>query len=202
MYIAIINYNMGNIKSVENAFKKIGAEIKVTRSPEIIKKAGAVVLPGVGSFKDAIKNLNELNLINSVKNSISGKLFLGICIGMQILFEYSMEDGRHKGLGIFKGVVEKIPPIVKVPHMGWNIVEIKKKDSRIFSEIKSGQSFYFVHSYHSIVQDGSIISSVTDYGIKIVSSIEKDNVFGFQFHPEKSSTLGLKLLENFWNMAK
>ena len=202
MYISIINYNMGNIKSVENAFKKIGAEIKVTRSPEIIKKAGAVVLPGVGSFKDAIKNLNELNLINSVKNSISGKLFLGICIGMQILFEYSMEDGRHKGLGIFKGAVEKIPPIVKVPHMGWNIVEIKKKDSRIFSEIKSGQSFYFVHSYHSVVQDESIISSVTDYGIKIVSSIEKDNVFGFQFHPEKSSTLGLKLLENFWNMAK
>ena len=135
MYIAIINYNMGNIKSVENAFKKIGAEIKVTKSPEIIEKAGAVVLPGVGAFKDAIKNLNELNLINSVKNSISGKLFLGICIGMQILFEYGMEGGRHKGLGIFRGIVEKIPPIVKVPHMGWNRVEIKKKNSRIFNKI-------------------------------------------------------------------
>jgi imidazole glycerol-phosphate synthase subunit HisH len=200
--IVIINYNMGNIKSVENAFKRIGADIKVTASPAVIKKADAVVLPGVGAYKDAIKNLQDLDLIKPIREAISGKIFLGICIGMQVLFEFSMEGGRHKGLGVFKGGVRKIPPSVKVPHMGWNEVTIIKKDSKIFTGVENNQNFYFVHSYYVDPEDKSITSGIVDYGVKMTASIEKDNIFGFQFHPEKSSILGLKLLENFWNIVK
>lgn len=202
MYIAIVNYRMGNIKSVENAFKKIGAEVKVTSNPEIIESADAVVLPGVGAFKDAIKNLKDLNLLEVVKECTSRKIFLGICLGMQLLFEYSMEDGKSKGLGVFRGIVDRIPPGVKIPHMGWNQIKIIKKESKIFSGIDDDENFYFVHSYHIIPEDKDIISSATDYGAKIVSSIEHENIYGFQFHPEKSSSSGLRLLKNFWNIVE
>ncbi len=202
MYIAIIDYNMGNIKSVENAFKKIGANVKVTDKPEIISKSKAVVLPGVGAFVDAIGNLKRLGLYDCVIDTIrKEKPFLGICIGLQILFEYSMEGGKSPGLGIFKGSVEKIPDIVKIPHMGWNRIEILKNQSRLFKGILSGESFYFVHSYHALCTDKEIISSTTGYGIDIVSSIEKGNAYGLQFHPEKSSTFGLQVLKNFIEIA-
>ncbi|MBC7333515.1 MAG: imidazole glycerol phosphate synthase subunit HisH [Actinobacteria bacterium] len=202
MYIAIINYNMGNIKSVENAFLKIGANVKVTSSPYIISSANAIVLPGVGAFRDAMKNFEELGLTTVIRKVLREKLFLGICLGMQLLFEYSMEDGKTEGLGVLEGTVERIPPVVKVPHMGWNQVSFKKPDSKIFGGIRDGEYFYFVHSYHVVCKDASIVSSVTHYGTEIVSSIESNNIYAFQFHPEKSSVSGLRLLENFWNLVK
>jgi len=202
MYIAVVNYNMGNIKSVENAFKKIGAEIKTTCNAEVVRNASAVVLPGVGAFRDAIGNLKSLNLVDIILETVlKGKPFLGICIGLQILFEYGMEGGRSKGLGVLKGRVEKIPQGVKIPHMGWNRVKILKKNSRIFEGIRDDESFYFVHSYHVICPDKAMIGSTTDYGIEIVSSVESQNLFAVQFHPEKSSTSGLKMLKNFTDIA-
>lgn len=200
MYIAIIDYKMGNIKSVENSFKKAGARIEVTSDPEKIKNASAVILPGVGAYRDAFKNLKEMDLIKPIYESIENKPFLGICMGMQLLFEYSLEGGKNKGLGVFKGFVGRIPPGVKIPHIGWNQIEIKKK-SKLFKDIKQGENFYFVHSYHVIPEDKSIISSITDHGTSIVASIEQDNVFGFQFHPEKSSTCGQQIIRNFIDLA-
>jgi imidazole glycerol-phosphate synthase subunit HisH len=203
MCIAIIDYNMGNIKSVENAFKRIGADVKVTDKPEIISRAKAVVLPGVGAFRDAIENLKRLGLYECIIDTIvRDKPFLGICIGLQVLFEYSMEGTKSPGLGVFKGIVEKIPDGVKIPHMGWNKIGIIKKESRLFKGILSGESFYFVHSYHAVCTDKGIISSTTDYGIDIVSSIEKGRAYAVQFHPEKSSTFGLQLLKNFMEIAQ
>ncbi len=202
MYIAIIDYNMGNIKSVENAFKRIGADVKVTDKPGIIAGAKAVVLPGVGAFRDAIENLKGLGLYDCVIDTIRrDKPFLGICIGLQVLFEYGMEGAKTRGLGIFRGSIEKIPEGVKIPHMGWNKISIVKKESRLFKGILSGESFYFVHSYHAVCADKEIISSTTGYGIDIVSSIEKGNTYALQFHPEKSSTYGLKVLKNFMEIA-
>lgn len=201
MYIAIIDYGMGNIKSVENSFKKAGARIEVTSDPEKIRGASAVILPGVGAYRDAFNNLEEKDLIKPIYESIEKKPFLGICLGMQLLFEYSTEDGKNKGLGVFKGFVGRIPPGVKIPHMGWNQIEIKKK-SKLLKDIKKGENFYFVHSYHVIPEDKSIISSITDHGTSIVASIEQDNIFGFQFHPEKSSTCGQQLIRNFINLVE
>ncbi len=202
MYIAIINYNMGNISSVENAFKKVGADIKVTSNIKDINNAGALILPGVGAYRDAYKNLEKLGIIETLKDNIRKKIFLGICLGMQLLFEYSLENGRNTGLGILEGSVEKIPSVVKVPHIGWNQLNILKKESKIFYGIEEEKNFYFVHSYHVIPQNKSIISSTADYGMKITASIEYENIYGFQFHPEKSSMDGLKVLENFWTMAR
>ena len=201
MYIAIIDYKMGNIKSVENSFKKAGARIEVTSDPEKIKNASAVILPGVGAYRDAFKNLEEMDLIKPIYESIKNKPFLGICMGMQLLFEYSLEGGKNKGLGVFKGFIGRIPPGVKIPHIGWNQIEIKKK-SKLLKDIKQGENFYFVHSYHVIPEDKSIISSITDHGTSIVASIEQDNIFGFQFHPEKSSTCGQQLIRNFIDLAE
>jgi len=202
MYISVINYNMGNISSVASALKRIGAEIKVTNKAEVIDNAAALVLPGVGAYRDAYKNLEKLKLVGAIKRNIEKKYFLGICIGTQLLFEYSMENGINSGLGILKGSVERIPSVVKVPHMGWNQLKILKRDSKVFSGIKNDENFYFVHSYHVIPKNKNIISCTTDYGIEIAAGIEQGNIYGFQFHPEKSSTAGLKLLENFWNMVK
>ena len=201
MYIAIIDYKMGNIKSVENSFKKAGARVEVTSDPEKIKNASAVVLPGVGAYGDAFNNLKEMDLIKPIYESIENKPFLGICMGMQLLFEYSTEGGKNKGLGAFKGFVGRIPHGVKIPHIGWNQIEIKK-ENRLLKNIKQGENFYFVHSYHVIPEDKSIISSITDHGTSIVASIEQDNIFGFQFHPEKSSTCGQQLIRNFIDLAE
>jgi glutamine amidotransferase len=201
MFIAVIDYNMGNISSVCSALKKIGADVRVTNSVRVINNAAALVLPGVGAYRDAYRNLEKLKLVGILKDNISRKIFLGICLGMQLLFEYSMENGKNEGLGIFEGPVEKIPPGVKVPHMGWNQLKILRKKSRILDGIREGENFYFVHSYYSRPQNKDIINSVTDYGIDVTAGIEKDNIYGIQFHPEKSSRWGLKLLENFWNIV-
>jgi len=201
MYIAVIDYDMGNIKSVENSLVKAGAGVKVTSEPGVIEKSSAVVLPGVGAYRDAIKNLEELGLVEVIVGSVRKKPFLGICLGMQLLFDYSLEDGINRGLGILRGSVEKIPPGLKIPHMGWNQIDIKMDDSRMLAGIRSGEYFYFVHSYHVIPEDRSIISSTTEYGSELVSSIEKENISGFQFHPEKSSSMGQVVIKNFIRQA-
>ncbi|MDD5658894.1 MAG: imidazole glycerol phosphate synthase subunit HisH [Actinomycetota bacterium] len=201
-YIAIIDYNAGNIKSVSNALLKIGALVKVTNSPKVIRNASAIILPGVGAFGNAINNLEILNLSGVIKREIKRKPFLGICLGLQLLFEYSNEKESSEGLCILKGYVDKIPEGVKIPHIGWNQVNIIKNDSRLFDDIENNANFYFVHSYHVNCEDKSIISSVTDYGVNLTSSIEKDNIFAIQFHPEKSSSKGITMLENFWNYVK
>jgi len=202
MYIAIIDYGMGNISSVKNSFIRAGADIKVTSDPAAIAGAGAVILPGVGAYRDAYLNLEKRDLVKAIRQAVREKPFLGICLGMQLLFDYSLEDGRNRGLGILRGSVRKIPPGVKIPHMGWNQVEIKMKESRIFSGIKDGEYFYFVHSYHAVPDDPSIISSTTEYGTDLAASVEKDNIFGFQFHPEKSSNRGQVLVKNFISLAE
>ena len=198
MTISIINYNMGNIKSVENAFKHIGADVLVTERFEDLERSAGVVLPGVGAFRDAVSNLKKYGLDGKIFEIIKkGRPFLGICIGLQVLFEYGMEGGKNKGLGIFSGTVERIPSGVKIPHMGWNKIKILKKDSSLLNGIKDGESFYFVHSFHAVCSNMDIISSTTEYGIDIVSSMEYKNIYGLQFHPEKSSTSGLRILKNF-----
>jgi imidazole glycerol-phosphate synthase subunit HisH len=202
MYIAIIDYGMGNISSVKNSFIRAGADIKVTSDPAVIAGAGAVILPGVGAYRDAFHNLEKRGLVKAIIQAVREKPFLGICLGMQLLFDYSLEDGRNRGLGILKGSVRKIPPGVKIPHMGWNQVNIKMKESKIFPGIKDREYFYFVHSYHAVPDDPSIISSTTEYGTDLSASVEKDNIFGFQFHPEKSSTRGQVLVKNFISLAE
>lgn len=201
MRIAIINYNMGNIRSVENALKKLNVEVTVTSDTHIIKGADAVILPGVGAFSDGMKNIQSMGLVKAIKQSAASKPFMGICLGLQLLFDYSLEDGRNEGLKIFSGSVKRIPRGVKVPHMGWNSIKVLKK-SPVFQGITNKEHFYFVHSYHVDCADRSIISSTTFHGIEIVSSIERGNLFGFQFHPEKSSGSGLNILRNFCNAAK
>ncbi|MGM0365833.1 MAG: imidazole glycerol phosphate synthase subunit HisH [Actinomycetota bacterium] len=201
MRIAIINYNMGNIKSVENALKKLQAEVEVTSDPLVIQKADAVILPGVGAFSDGMKNICALGLADVIRQAVDRKPFMGICLGLQLLFDFSLEDGKTDGLKILAGSVERIPPGVKVPHMGWNSIEMLK-ESPLMEGIENGEHFYFVHSYHAVCKDRSIVGSTTRHGIEIVSSIEKDNVFAFQFHPEKSSASGLRILSNFCKMVQ
>ena len=201
-YIAVIDYNAGNIKSVANAFQKIGALIKVTNSPKVIRSARAIVLPGVGAFGDSMRNLELFRLADVIRREIKNKPFLGICLGLQLLFEYSTEKEHNEGLGIFKGYVDKIPAGVKIPHIGWNQINILKKDSKIFKDIKDKENFYFVHSYSAVCENSSIISSTTDYGVELTASIEKENIFALQFHPEKSSLIGMKILENFLEVVR
>src|SRR3972149_4135385 len=202
--IAVIDYDMGNLRSVEKALKHVGADPVVTRNPRKILDASAVVLPGVGAFKECMRNLENYGLIEPLLRSISsGKPFLGICLGLQLLFEEGEEDGPSKGLGVIKGKVLRFPKgmtsegrELKIPHMGWNNVK-KEKESRLMKGTLDGTFFYFVHSYYASPDDETIVLTTTSYGTDFVSSIEKDNVAACQFHPEKSQKAGLNLLKNF-----
>ncbi len=197
MFTVVIDYGMGNLRSVSKALEYVGFDVLVSSDYRKVKEAEVLVLPGVGAFGDAMKNLEKLNLIKPILEHIDkGKPFLGICLGLQLLFEKSYEHGEHKGLGIFKGEVKLLPPKVKIPHIGWNQLW-KRKESEILEGIKDGDYVYFVHSYRVIPEENEIILTETDYGEYFVSSIEKENVVAFQFHPEKSQKKGLKLLENF-----
>lgn len=201
--IAIIDYGMGNLRSVEKGFQKVGVEVRVTNRPSDIRDADGVVLPGVGAFKDCMNELTNLNLTGAIVESIKeGKPYLGICLGFQILFSESEEFGYCKGLDIYKGKVPRFPVSeLKVPHMGWNEIKIRKENP-LLKGIPDKSSFYFVHSYYVAPEDDSIILTTTDYGIEFTSSIWKDNVYGVQFHPEKSQALGLQLLRNFGDVVK
>ncbi len=200
--IAIIDYGMGNLRSVEKGFEKVGVQVQVTNKPEVVKAADGVVLPGVGAFKDCMGELTNLNLTDAVVGAIKeGKPYLGICLGFQILFSESEEFGHCKGLDIFKGKVPRFPESeLKVPQMGWNELNIKQ-DCPLLKGIPEKSYFYFVHSYYVAPDDSSIILTTTDYGIEFTSAIWKDNVYGVQFHPEKSQELGLQLLKNFGNIV-
>jgi glutamine amidotransferase len=200
--MVIVDYGMGNLKSVQNAFAKVGYKTVITDNPNLIKKAGAIVLPGVGAFRDAIKFLKDKKidkeLIKAVKE---GKPFLGICLGMQLLFTFSEESGLFDGLNIIPGRVKRFPASVKCPHLGWDKIKFTYNSNHsinpIFKGVLDGSYFYFVHSYYCEPVNPQVIYSTTDYGLDFSSSIWKGNLFGVQFHPEKSSKSGLKILKNF-----
>ena len=208
--IAVIDYGMGNLRSVQKSLEFVGAKVFVTHDPDLILNADSVVLPGVGSFKDCMSNLKELNLIDPIRNFIDGgKPFLGICLGLQVLFEESEEYGPVAGLGILPGKVVKFSrnisetkngQLIKVPHMGWNKIEVKKKDPLFENFDVIAPYFYFVHSYYVVPKDKNMVATVTNYGIEFVSGIQYKNIYAFQFHPEKSQTMGLALLERFSNL--
>ncbi|MCW5786104.1 MAG: imidazole glycerol phosphate synthase subunit HisH [Nitrospira sp.] len=197
--IAIIDYGMGNLRSVFKAFEAVGHQAVVTRDPRAIANADHVVLPGVGAFGDCMANLERYELITPIQAAIqSGKPFLGICLGLQLLFTESEEFGAHKGLGIIPGRVKKfaLGPSLKVPHMGWNDIQVVRPSPPL-AGIASGSYCYFVHSYYVEPADETVIATVTEYGKPFVSAVWRDNVVACQFHPEKSQTVGLRLIKNF-----
>lgn len=197
--IAIIDYDAGNLKSVEKALQFLGKETVVTRDKETILSADHVILPGVGSFGDAMENLKRFDLVDTIKQVVAKNTpFLGICLGLQLLFEKSDETPGVEGLGILKGSILKIPPQkgLKIPHMGWNSLEINP-NARLFHGISNGAYVYFVHSYYLHATDEAIVAASTEYSTHIHASVESGNVFACQFHPEKSSDVGLQILKNF-----
>ena len=196
--IAIIDYGMGNLFSVEKAFKKLGADVLVTSDKNIIANAEKAVLPGVGAFGDCMKNLQEYQLIDAIKDyASSGKPLLGICLGLQLMFEQSEESHGIKGLGIFKGTVKKInAPALKIPHMGWNDLCLGTS-SPLLNGLPPNPYVYFVHSYQAVPEDEKIITAYCMYGEKVTAAVGRGNVQAVQFHPEKSSNVGMKILQNF-----
>ena len=207
--IAIVDYDMGNLRSVQKAFEAVGYPAAVTRDPKVIADASHVVLPGVGAFGDCMRNLEAYGLIDPVMRAMaSGKPFLGICLGLQLLFSESDEFGTHQGLGVIPGKVVRFPSFpsegssraLKVPHMGWNAVTMRKHTPAM-EGVPDGAYLYFVHSYHVVPDDPAVVCTTTEYGEPFVSSIARDNIFACQFHPEKSQAGGLRIIKNFGGMA-
>ena len=197
--IAIIDYDAGNLKSVEKALLALGEEVLVTRDREKLLAADKVILPGVGNFGDAMEKLRAYGLVSVIEELVQiGKPFLGICLGLQLLFERSAEAPGVEGLGILKGEILRIPDKegLKVPHIGWNSLHLQN-DGRLFRDLPEEPYVYFVHSYYRNAADPQIVKATTEYGVTIDASVEQGNVFACQFHPEKSSRVGLKILENF-----
>ena len=202
--IAIIDYDAGNIKSVEKAFQALGEDIVITRDRDTIINADGVVLPGVGAFGDAMQKLQEYNLIDTIHEVVGRRLpFLGICLGLQLMFESSEESPGVEGLGILKGKIVRIPDGegIKIPHIGWNNL-VYPNQGRLFKGIEENTFVYFVHSYYLQAEDPSIVKAATEYGTYIHASVEQDNVFACQFNPEKSSSVGMQILQNFINVVK
>lgn len=197
--IAIIDYDAGNIKSVEKALNFLGEEAVITRNHEEILNSDKVILPGVGAFGDAMEKLHQYKLVDTIQEVVEkGIPFLGICLGLQLMFESSDEAPGVKGLGLLPGKIIRIPKQddLKIPHMGWNNIKIKE-GAKLFQGIDLDPYVYFVHSYYLKADDEDIVAATTEYGVTIHASVEKDNVFACQFHPEKSSTVGLQILKNF-----
>ena len=202
--VAIIDYDAGNIKSVEKAIQFLGKEAVITRDAEQILSASHVILPGVGAFGDAMGKLQNYGLIPVIHEVVKRQIpFLGICLGLQLFFERSEETPGVEGLGILKGEIKRIPDgeDLKIPHIGWNSLKYPNK-GRLYEGIKENSYVYFVHSYYLEAKEPEIVVAETEYGTKIHASVEKDNVFACQFHPEKSSSVGLKILENFLKISK
>src|SRR4030042_2346863 len=200
--IAIVDYGMGNLRSVEKGFLKVGVDARIVSNPKAVDNARAVVLPGVGAFRDCMKNLKEKSLIESVLRSIQkGKPYLGICLGLQVLFTESEEFCKYKGLDILKGKVMRFRLTLKVPHMGWNKVKILRRPP-LFEDIQDQAFFYFVHSFYVVPDDNDIVATTTEYGISFASMVWKENIFATQFHPEKSQETGLKVLRNFGDFVR
>ncbi len=198
--IAIVDYQMGNLRSVQKALEHVGAQATVTSDPEEVARAQRIILPGVGAFGDAVHELASRQLTQPILEAIAaGKPFLGICLGLQMLFDVGLEGGTHQGLGVLPGRVEKFPayPDHKVPHMGWNQVIQEQPDCPLFASIPADAYFYFVHSYFVVPEDPAVTWLSCEYGQKFCAAVWRDNLFATQFHPEKSQRDGLKLLENF-----
>ncbi len=200
--IAIVDYGMGNLRSVHKAFEKAGFPAIVTQKAEELRQADGLVVPGVGAFKKAMENLQSLNLIKPIKEFIEkGRPFLGICLGLQLLFSGSEEFGWQEGLSIFGGrVVRFRDPALKIPHIGWNAISIKKRVP-IFDGLADGAYFYFVHSYYPIPEDQEIVAATAYYGLEFTSAIACGKIFALQFHPEKSQTMGLEIIRNFGRLV-
>lgn len=195
--IIIADYGMGNLRSVQKAFEKVGYQAKVRAEPEAVRQARGLVLPGVGAFGNCMENLKATGLVEPIVAHIaSGKPFLGICLGLQLLFSRSQESPLIKGLGLLEGDVVRFKPGLKVPHMGWNCVNYAKR-TPIMADVPDGSYFYFVHSYYASPKDASVVAARTDYGANFASVIWRDNLYALQFHPEKSQGLGLKVLARF-----
>lgn len=202
--ITIVDYGAGNLQSVEKAFQYIGAPVRLASSGTEIASAEALVLPGVGAFRDAMHSLEAGGMAQPLRDYIaSGRPFLGICLGLQLLFEESEEFGHVKGLGAFKGKICRIPAEngLKVPHMGWNSLELKRTDG-IFKGLQENPYVYFVHSYYLKAEERQLVSAQTEYGVKIDAAIQRGNAFATQFHPEKSGRVGLQMLRNFMAVVK
>ncbi len=198
--ITIVDYGMGNLASVSNAIKRYTDKVVVSSMPDDIKKTDKLILPGVGAFKDAYDEIDRRGLINPILDFIkSGKPFLGICLGLQLLFTKSFEDGEHKGLDLIKGDVIsfKKDKSIKIPHMGWNNLKLKAPNCPLLKGVAQQAYMYFVHSYCVMPEDTSVIATITDYGGAFCSMIWKDNIYAMQFHPEKSQEQGLKIIKNF-----
>ena len=198
--ITIIDYGMGNLRSVQKSLEGVGYKAEITSDPDKVAAASGIILPGVGAFADAIENLKTSGMVDAIMHVIKkGKPLLGICLGMQLLMTVSEENGFYNGLGVIEGQVLKIPATVKVPHMGWNSITVKR-EHKLISGVKNNSYFYFVHSYYVKPDNEEYAAAYTHYGIDYCSIIAKDNVMGIQFHPEKSSSLGQIILRNFGEM--
>jgi len=205
MSIAVIDYEMGNLRSVQKALERVGAEAVITRDPDLIMGASAAVLPGVGAFGACMDNLRRHDLVEPVKIfAASGRPFLGICVGMQILFDESEEFGRVPGLGILAGRIVRFAADPdgrrKVPQMGWNALAVAQRAPHL-AGVRDGSQVYFVHSYYPVPADPAVVATTTDYGVTFASSVWSDNIFATQFHPEKSQAVGLRILANFAAVA-
>jgi len=195
--IAIVDYGMGNLRSVQKAFEKIGATARIVPFPRDLANARGIVLPGVGAFGQAMDNLRAIGWVEPLRDAcVRGVPFIGICLGMQLLFESSEEMGEHEGLGILRGSVKRFNGDLKVPQMGWNQIHIKRS-SPLLADVAEGSYAFFVHSYYCAPRDASVVLATTDYGVEFASVIGNGNVFGAQFHPEKSQGVGLRMLGNF-----
>ncbi len=201
--IAIVDYDVGNLFSLISSFKKIGADIKVTADPDVISKADGIILPGVGAFEDAARKLRDSGLDKVIISEVQkGKKLMGICLGMQMLFEKSFEYGEHEGLGLLKGSIvpmkDSILANLKIPHIGWNALHFTR-DSNLFKYINPNDCVYFVHSFYATDCDDSVIATA-EYGKELTAAVQKDNIMGCQFHPEKSGEVGLNILRAFCEM--
>jgi glutamine amidotransferase len=197
--LAIVDYQMGNLRSVQKAFERTGHAAAITSDPKVLSQADKLVLPGVGAFADAMAELRRRNLVTPIREAIAGgKPFLGICLGLQLLFDVGYEDGRHEGLGVLRGEVRRfdVPHQYKVPHMGWNAVELVRRP-QAFADVPSGEYFYFVHSYYVVPEDHAIVAGETSYPEPFCAMVWRDNLVAMQFHPEKSQGAGLRVLKNF-----
>ncbi len=200
--IAIVDYGMGNLKNVQTAFKNIGMESVITSKETDIDESDAILLPGVGAFRDSIKCLNESGLVPCIRRNVAeGKVLMGICLGMQLLFEKSYEDGEWEGLGLLKGNVVKFDLDLKVPHMGWNNILAKREDP-IGKGVDDGEFAYFVHSYYAVPENMDDVVFSSEYGIEFPALVRSGNVMGAQFHPEKSGDTGYKILKNLKEMIE
>ncbi len=202
--IALVDYGSGNLRSVEKALARVGGDVRTVSAPGDVLMADAVVLPGVGAFGDCVSNLAKLGLINALRDFIATKRpFLGICVGLQMLFESGDESRGVPGLGVLPGTVPRFAAgTLKVPHMGWNRIRIKRPDCPLLQGVPDGSHVYFVHSYYGQPRDNAVVAATTEYGVEFASAIWSGNVFATQFHPEKSQAIGLKMLENFVGLVR